>query len=123
MSWYCGNNRNDPALTSGEKKMGTRYICFRRGVGIGKNLPLDPAFSVPYDPIDNFKIYCGKKTRLPPGYDRMGSLSHCLQKGVGVGKSLKARSSSRRKPRRKSTRKPRRKSRKKKSRRKKKKSR
>lgn len=94
---YCGNNRNAPDVVVGEKKIGTRYACFRRGVGIGKNLPFDPAFAVPYDPIDRFKVYCGKKNRLPPGYDKLGSLPECMRKGVGVGKALRAKEKRRRK--------------------------
>lgn len=91
MSIYCGNNRNNPDLVSGRKRLGTRYECFRKGVGVGRNLPYDKAYSTPYIPIDDFKVYCGKKTRLPPGYDRMGSASQCLHKGIGVGKSLRAK--------------------------------
>lgn len=88
---YCGNNRNNPDVVSGEKKIGTRYDCFRRGIGVGKNLPFDPSYAVPYDPIDTFTVYCGKNKQLPSGYDKMGSLPQCLRKGIGVGKSIQSK--------------------------------
>lgn len=87
---YCGNNRKHKDVLSGEKKIGSRYDCFRKGVGIGLNLPLDPDYDGEYEPIDKRKIYCGKNKKLPPGYSYLGNPSICLRKGVGVGKKKKA---------------------------------
>ena len=70
---------------------GTRYDCFRKGVGIGLNQPVDKSYRNKYSPIDKRKVYCGKARRLPQKYDIMGNLPMCLQKGVGVGKTMKAR--------------------------------
>ena len=88
MPIYCGNNLNDPKLTSGTHNIGTNYQCLRKGIGVGINLPYDPSYSRPYIPIDNRKFYCGKSRRLPRGrgYFAIGSPSKCLQKGVGIGK-------------------------------------
>ena len=88
MPIYCGNNLNDVKLTSGTHNIGTNYQCLRKGIGVGINLPYDPAYSRPYRPIDNRKFYCGKSRRLPRGrgYFAIGSPSKCLQKGVGIGK-------------------------------------
>ena len=88
---YCGNNRRSLAIRRDGKVIGTRYQCFQRGVGIGLNLPYDPNYATRYVPIDDRKIYCGKKDRLPKGYDIMGNSSMCIRKGVGVGLSLKAK--------------------------------
>jgi hypothetical protein len=82
---YCGNNR------IGHVNLGTRYECFKRGVGIGLHLPYDPSYALGYVPIDTRKIYCGIALRLPRHYHIMGNSTMCLQKGVGVGKSIKAR--------------------------------
>jgi hypothetical protein len=87
---YCGNNALDTDLVSGNKVIGTRYQCLRKGVGIGNNLPYDHKFTLPYAPIDTTKIYCGNSVALPGGYDRFGNLHQCMQKGVGVGKRLRA---------------------------------
>lgn len=87
---YCGNNRLAPGVRDGTKRLGDRYSCLRKGVGVGLNLPLDPEFAGPYEPIDNTKYYCGKATQLPDGYDRFGSLPKCFQTGVGTGKRLLA---------------------------------
>lgn len=104
---YCGNNRNDPDVVVGIKRIGTRYACMKRGIGIGMNLPFDPTYAQAYDPIDPTRIYCGNNDQHPDDYDRLGSPSSCLRKGVGVGKVIKAkkhrkRTSPRRKRRRKS---------------------
>ena len=80
----CSNNKY-----IGNK--GTRYDCFRKGVGIGLNQPLDKSYRNRYSPRDKRKLYCGKARRLPQKYDIMGNLPMCLQKGVGVGKTMKAR--------------------------------
>lgn len=87
---YCGNNGNDPDIRSGRKQIGNRYSCFKQGIGIGLNLPVDPSFMYEYIPIDSRKMYCGKSNILPVGYDILGNNSMCLQKGVGVGKGIKA---------------------------------
>ncbi len=88
---YCGNNARNPDVRSGKKQIGSRYECFRRGVGIGLGLPYDPNFSARFVPIDKRKIYCGKQDELPNGYDIMGNSSLCMRKGVGVGRSIKAK--------------------------------
>ena len=128
MAYYCGNNRNDPDLVVGAKVIGTRYQCFKKGIGIGLNLPFDPSYAVPYSPIDRTRLYCGTDRKLPDGYTRKGSPSLCLRKGVGVGKGIvgrrkrgdrrsrRRRTSRRKSRRRKSRRKVKRKSRRKKSR-------
>jgi hypothetical protein len=87
---YCGNNSRDAGLINGTKTLGTRYSCLRKGIGLGKNQPYDPAYNMDYDPIDTRKIYCGKQNNLPAGYDSMGNLHQCLTKGIGVGKKIKA---------------------------------
>lgn len=87
---YCGNNRNFVGLKDG-MSIGTRYGCFKKGIGVGKNLPYDKNYEKKYRPIDSRKIYCGKDNSLPEGYDIMGNNLMCFHKGVGVGKSLKAK--------------------------------
>ena len=86
---YCGNNAKDPGLLSGQKVLGTSYECFRRGVGVGKNLPR-AELEVDYEAIHKNRIFCGKKfgPEREGKYDRMGTPSECLRKGVGVGKGL-----------------------------------
>ena len=84
---YCGNNREKLR----GKRMGTRYECFKKGIGVGLNLPYDPDYDMKYEPIDNIRIYCGKENILPIDYNVMGNPRTCLQKGVGVGKSIKAK--------------------------------
>ena len=111
---YCGNNSLSKELTSKKKRRGSRFQCFRKGVGIGLAQPLDKSYLSKYKAIDKRKLYCGKARSLPDGYNIMGSSSMCLQRGVGVGKTLKAKKSkSRKKSRKKSKVKSRRKSRKK----------
>lgn len=88
---YCGNNRNSRELTSRRKRLGNRYDCFRKGVGVGMNLPLDREYARRYVPIVRNRVYCGKDDILPQGYHHIGNLFQCLQKGVGVGKRIKAR--------------------------------
>ena len=90
MSTYCGNNALDPDVVNGVKILGTRYGCMRKGIGTGLNLPYDPKYAGPYEPIDDRKIYCGDRNNLPDGYDRFGNLSQCLQKGVAIGKRQRA---------------------------------
>lgn len=86
---YCGNNKNHKSLKNGELKIGDRYSCLRKGIGMGLQLPVDDDY-VDYKPIDKRKIYCGKEKKLPKGYSSMGSNSQCLQKGIGIGKAKKA---------------------------------
>ena len=88
---YCGNNRLDTKLTSGQYTIGTRYQCLKKGVGVGLNLPIDRNMLNEYEPIDMFKIYCGNIQILPQGYDKLGSPQECHRKGVGVGKKIRAR--------------------------------
>lgn len=88
---YCGNNRRNPDVLSGQKIIGNRYGCFKQGIGIGRHLPYDPAYGNRFVPVDSRKIYCGKAKVIPAGYDYMGSNTMCLQKGVGVGKAITAK--------------------------------
>lgn len=80
---YCGNN----AYELENKRLGSRYECFRKGVGVGLNLPIVPER---YEPIDRYRVYCGNERRLPEGYNVMGTRADCLRKGVGVGKRMAA---------------------------------
>jgi hypothetical protein len=80
---YCGNN----AYELENKRLGSRYECFRKGVGVGLNLPIVPER---YEPIDRYRVYCGNARRLPQGYNVMGTRADCLRKGVGVGKKMAA---------------------------------
>jgi hypothetical protein len=86
---YCGNNMLNKDLINGTKQMGSRFVCYRKGVGVGLKMPYDPSYEGEYIPINNEKVYCGNSDVLPENYDRMGSLSNCLQRGVGVGKSMR----------------------------------
>ena len=86
---YCGNNAQHQDLLSGNKTLGTRYSCLRKGIGIGLNQPLDPTYGGLYTPIDDRRIYCGNDTVLPADYDLMGKLPWCLSKGVGIGKKMR----------------------------------
>jgi hypothetical protein len=87
---YCGNNAQDSDLLNGNKVLGTRYKCMRKGIGVGLNSPRDPKFAEAYAAIDTRRIYCGDKPDLPSEYDSMGNLPMCLQKGVGIGKRINA---------------------------------
>jgi len=87
---YCGNNANHVPLINGQQHLGTRYECLNKGKNVGLAQPIDPAFQVPYIPIDNTRKYCGNQGDLPAGYDRFGSLDECYRTGVGVGKRIKA---------------------------------
>lgn len=93
---YCGNNAKSVDILSGNKIIGTRYNCMRKGIGKGLNLPVDNNYLGGYEPIDTRKIYCGNAENLPDGYDLMGSLPQCLQKGIGIGKKQKAENSNQR---------------------------
>lgn len=87
---YCGNNRLNPDVVAGRKRIGDRYSCLKKGIGVGVNLPYDPTYNLPYEPIDQTIIYCGRG-RLPAGYTRPGNNPQCLMKGVAVGKKIRAR--------------------------------
>jgi len=90
MPIYCGNNIQNNRLISGELDIGTRSKCFKKGVGVGLNQPIDPDYLGEYEPIyiDNF--FCGDNEDDAPNNYRMGTLPQCLQKGVGIGKLQKA---------------------------------
>jgi len=90
METYCGNNSLEAGLVNGTKVLGTRYGCFRKGIGRGFHLPIDNNYMGEYEPIDNRRIYCGNQVQLPNGYNYMGNLPQCLVKGIGVGKRLQA---------------------------------
>lgn len=81
MSIYCGNNY----YKLEGKRLGSRYDCFRKGIGVGLNLR--NIEYEPYEPIDRWAVWCGKG-RMPRGYNHVGTRSECLRKGVGVGKRL-----------------------------------
>lgn len=87
---YCGNNALHTDLLNGNKVVGNRYQCLRKGIGTGYEFPVDPDYGLPYEPIDNRKIYCGNQDILPDGYDFLGNSPQCLQKGIGIGKLRKA---------------------------------
>ncbi|AHL67589.1 hypothetical protein DH26_gp096 [Chloriridovirus anopheles1] len=85
---YCGNNALNYDIINGTKLIGTRYQCFKKGVGAGLKEPiLQPLDD--YAPIDQTKIYCGKRDTLPADKDRFGTASECLRKGFGVGQKIK----------------------------------
>jgi len=90
MDIYCGNNQLNSGLINGTSRIGTRYQCLRKGIGLGRSLPYDKDYDGPFQPIDPTKIYCGNDNALPAGYDRLGSNATCLQKGVAIGKVQKA---------------------------------
>lgn len=87
---YCGNNLLNVNVTNGTKRMGTRYECFKKGIGAGFHKELDQTTIQnynQYESADPTKIYCGTKqgARIPPGYTRLGTPTECLRKGFGVG--------------------------------------
>ena len=52
-------------------------------------MPLDPEFKYDdYVPIDGTRIFCGRGSILPAGYDRLGNSTECLRKGIAVGKKM-----------------------------------
>ena len=87
---YCGNNANNRSVVRGERVIGTRFDCMRKGVGQGLHMPYDSTYLDDYLPIDNTRSYCGTEEKLPEGYDRFGNLHECFVKGVGVGRRNKA---------------------------------
>lgn len=96
---YCGNNKLYKGLLTGTHRLGTRYECFRKGYGIGIHQDINVNESNVlrennYEPIDERKMYCGNKERLPRGYSFMGNTILCLDKGKRFGyfKKLKQES-------------------------------
>jgi hypothetical protein len=85
---YCGNNALNYDVVNGTKLIGARYQCFKKGVGAGLKEPILQSLNE-YAPIDQTKIYCGKRDMLPPDKDRFGTSSECLRKGFGVGQRIK----------------------------------
>lgn len=87
MAFYCGSNRLNPQLigNGGNKTIGTRNDCLRKGIGVGLHMPVDLNYNNPYQPIDNRRFYCGNGN-LPNGYDANGTLQQCFATGVGVGR-------------------------------------
>jgi hypothetical protein len=90
MNIYCGNNQLEQKLINGQLRLGTRYTCLKKGIGVGLNLPYDEKYQGDYQAIDDTKIYCGNQNNVPDGYDRFGNIAQCLQKGVALGKRQKA---------------------------------
>ena len=92
MPFYCGNNGNSPLLVAngGNRTLGSRHDCLRQGIGVGLNMPLDPSYLNPYNPINNTRYYCGNAAALPAGYDANGTLNMCHGIGIGVGRRKRA---------------------------------
>ena len=89
MTTYCGNNALYPGLIRGTHYMGTRYDCFRKGIGRGRRLPYDVNYEGPYAPIDLTRVFCGNGAVVPAGYTRLGSSTECIQKGIAIGKRMR----------------------------------
>ena len=87
MSFYCGSNQLNSQLIGhgGNKTIGSRNQCLRKGIGVGMYMPIDISYNRPYQAIDQRKIYCGDN-QLPAGYDLNGTLQQCFSKGIGVGR-------------------------------------
>jgi len=87
MNVYCGTNQLNSQLIGqgGNKTIGTRNECLRKGIGVGLHMPLDLSYNGPYQPIDQRRFYCGDGN-LPVGYDSNGTLQQCFTTGVGVGR-------------------------------------
>ena len=75
-----------PDLVAGNYRLGNRLECFKKGVGVGKNIIVR---CDPYAPINRNLIFCGLSP-LPPGYT-YGTPLDCKRKGVGVGISIQCR--------------------------------
>ena len=75
-----------PDLVAGNSRLGNRLECFKKGVGVGKNIIVR---CDPYAPINRNLIFCGLSP-LPPGYT-YGTPLDCKRKGVGVGISIQCR--------------------------------
>ena len=123
---YCGNNAKSKKLTKEKYKIGRSYECLRKGIGVGRNLPLNTDMLGPYKPIKKRTFFCGKKSNWDrQKYDRIGDPTECLRAGIVIGQKLKAdefvskykKNKSRRKSKRKSKRRSRKKSRRKSKRR------
>lgn len=84
MNTYCGNNRLEPSVLNGSRRIGTRTECLKKGFGVGLSLP---RVDNPYEAIDDRSYYCGNRNTLPRNYDLMGSPSICLRKGIGAGRA------------------------------------
>lgn len=91
---YCGNNKKHPDVVSGVKRIGTRYECLQKGIGVGKASGPDASYAGDYEPVDKRKMYCGKAARMPSGYKLKGSPNMCFRKGFGVGKAMVSRNAS-----------------------------
>lgn len=86
---YCGNNGRDEGLLNGTKVLGTRYQCFKKGIGKGLKEPILD-YTPNYEPIDDYpKIFCGNGNVLPQNKDQFGTRQECLRKGFGVGQKQK----------------------------------
>ena len=81
MEIYCGNNR----FEIGDRRLGTRYQCLRKGVGYGLHADLND-FQPEYEPIVPNNKYCGNGA--PPPGKILGTPGDCLRKGIGIGKKL-----------------------------------
>lgn len=83
MSYYCGNNHTVAFIR--QQPIGNRYQCLQQGIGKGINSKINKEYALPFFPIDNRKIYCGRRNQLPNGYHWIGRNSDCFQKGFGLG--------------------------------------
>jgi hypothetical protein len=90
MAIYCGNNALHPGLVDGTMVPGHRYDCLKKGIGVGRHLPVDLNYLGPYAPLDLTRRYCGREDDLPDGYDDFGTRGDCLRNGVGMGKRMGA---------------------------------
>ena len=89
---YCGNNRLDPRLASGELRVGRPSECFKKGFGGGFHQHIPPqeelAFikknSIPYEKLIKQEKMWYKDSDPPEGYMR-ATLSQCRARGWGVG--------------------------------------
>jgi hypothetical protein len=90
MATYCGNNALDADLVAGRVVSGNRYECLRKGIGVGRNLPVDLKYAEAYAPLDPTRRYCGLNDDLPDGYDDFGTRGDCLRNGIGMGKRMAA---------------------------------
>lgn len=93
MNLYCGNNRLDPRVLDGSLIIPDphrgKHLCFKKGIGKGLSLPMDPSYGNGYEAINNEKVWCGVGPIPNASYSRTGSIAQCFQKGVGVGKKLR----------------------------------
>ena len=86
---YCGS---DLLVPEEYDRMGTRFQCLKKGIGIGMAMPnaqRDAIINRPptlIGPRPN--VYCGNGDVLPPNYTSLGNPYQCLRKGVGAGMRL-----------------------------------